>query len=359
MAPINLSLIPAGRPSIKLNQAGVDSIEAREDRVPRGEKFQGQDPYYNRFNLRLAEDLRNRQAPTSFTPDAKYYPNVGGQTFPSAAQAYMAEVAAERPVVTSDPAAALKKGLIAGEGIADGQNQGNLISGLLGDLDWRGMADRLIRTFQRPEMLTPGVSPLTSFGLSGAALNQAELAGAAAEQERQDKFSLAQLKAQPKPPKPSAEITNLYKQMGTYQTGLNTFDKIKGILSQGIATGGAGAGLNALTNLASAFNINLSPSAKKSINLAVAEIRTQLIASRAFGREANKDEQKLIRTLIPEAGIFTTIKELEEAYGNAAAVMKKRANETNAIMTGVYGLRSYGSVVPNIRDTPLYTRNTK
>jgi hypothetical protein len=36
--------------------------------------------------------------------------------------------------------------------------------------------------------------------------------------------------------------------------------------------------------------------------------------------------------------------------------MTRKANETNAIMTGVYGLRPYGSVVPN---TPLYTRNAK
>ena len=47
----------------------------------------------------------------------------------------------------------------------------------------------------------------------------------------------------------------------------------------------------------------------------------------------NKDEQKLIRALIPEAGTFQTIKELEEAYNVAAASMKRKANETNAIMT--------------------------
>ena len=243
-----------------------------------------------------------------------------------------------------------------GADLARDQNTIGSLSGLLGDLDYKGMLNQLFKTFQRPEMLTPGVNALTSFGMSGAALNQAEMAGAAAEQERMDKFAMEQIKNAPGAPKPTTEITNLYKEMGVYQSGLNTFDKIKSILSEGIGTGLAGSTLNGLTNIAAAFNINLTPSAKKSINLAVAEIRTQLIASRAYGREANKDEQKLIRTLIPEAGTFSTIKELEEAYNKAAASMKRKANETNAIMTGVYGLKSYGSIVPN---SPLFTRDNK
>ena len=306
MAPINLSLIPAGRPSIKLNQAGVDSIEAREDRVPRGEKFQGQDPYYNRFNLRLAEDLRNRQAPTSFTPDAKYYPNVGGQTFPSAAQAYMAEVAAERPVVTSDPGAALKKGLIAGEGIADGQNQGNLISGLLGDLDWKGMADRLIRTFQRPEMLTPGVSPLTSFGLSGAALNQAELAGAAAEQERQDKLLLEQLKNAPGAPKLTAEAVKIYDSIDSSMATASLAQKMKVLLTKGINTGAVGTGEAALVAMLNALNIPIGTSSKGDYEKLRAQLKTGLLRS---GRLLKADFE-LLEKQLPKAGLFTNQEQL-------------------------------------------------
>lgn len=269
------------------------------------------------------------------------------------AEQYMREMKTDAPIPTPSPDAALKLGLTAGEGVAQDRNQGNLLSGLLGDIDYRGILNQLVKTFQRPEMLTPGVNALTAFGMAGSGLNQAEIAGAAAEQERMDKFALEQVKNAPKPPKPSAEITNLYKEMGVYQSGLNTFDRIKGILSKGIATGGAGSVLAGLNNIAAAFNINLSPDAQTSVNKAVAEIRTQLIASRAYGREANKDEQKLIRALIPEAGTFETIKELEEAYNVAAASMKRKANETNAVMTRVYGLPSYGTAVPN---SPLFTR---
>ena len=346
-----------------LNRGLLGDVVSGDSAADQMEELQAQmgSPKTPQQNIALGEAYAK---PRPFTPDARYYPNVGGQTFPSPAQAYMAEVAAARaaeeaksgPGPTTDPYAALKAGLIAGEGTAQDRSQGNAISGLLGDINWKGLMDKLLQTFQRPEMLTPGVNALTSFGMSGAALNQAEIAGAAAKQDRMDKIKLEQIKNAPVAPKPSAEITNLYKEMGTYQTGLNTFDRIKGILSKGIGTGAAGTALSALNNIAAAFNINLTPSAQKSVNLAVAEIRTQLIASRAYGREANKDEQKLIRALIPEAGTFSTIKELEEAYGLAADAMKRKANETNAIMTGVYGLLPYGSVV---RNTPLYTRNAK
>ena len=81
-------------------------------------------------------------------------------------------------LMSSTPLAAVNTGLTAGEAIAQDRNQGNLISGLLGDIDYRGILNQLIKTFQRPEMLTPGVNALTAFGMAGAGLNQAEIAGA-------------------------------------------------------------------------------------------------------------------------------------------------------------------------------------
>ena len=81
-------------------------------------------------------------------------------------------------LMSNAPRDALKLGLGAGEAIAQDRSQGNAISGLLGDINWKGLMDKLLQTFQRPEMLTPGVNALTSFGMSGAALNQAEIAGA-------------------------------------------------------------------------------------------------------------------------------------------------------------------------------------
>ena len=81
-------------------------------------------------------------------------------------------------LMSNTPRAAANTGLTAGEAIAQDRNQGNLISGLLGDINWKGILDQLIQTFQRPEMLTPGVNALTSFGMAGAGLNPDQIAGA-------------------------------------------------------------------------------------------------------------------------------------------------------------------------------------
>ena len=251
------------------------------------------------------------------------------------------------PPAPTQPSDATTAGLKLGNGVGDNNRERSFLermaqSGLLSTLQGMARAERMY-----------GVGPLAAFSESALDVQAARSAAQQKAAEGQLELAKERIKAQPKPPKPSSEITNLYRQMGTYQAGLETFNRIKGILSEGIATGGAGAALKGLNDLAAAFNINLEPAAKTSVKLAVAEIRKQLIASKAFGREANRDEQKIIRTLIPEPGLFSTIKELEEAYNNASRLMQKQANETNAIMTGVYKLPSYGTVVPT---SPFFTR---
>lgn len=269
----------------------------------------------------------------------------------SAVAYYMKTRAAER--AAAERANALRDetspARVTNKALRDGNNAGEskllermARSGLLSVLQGMARAERMY-----------GVGPLAAFSESALDVQAARSAAQQKAAEGQLELAKEQIKAQPKPPKPTSEITNLYKEMGVYQSGLNTFNRIKSILSKSIATGAVGSTLAGLNNIAAAFNINLSPDAQTSVNKAVAEIRTQLIASKAYGREANKDEQKLIRALIPEAGTFKTIKELEEAYDSAAASMKRKANETNAIMTGVYGLPSYGTVVPS---SPLFTR---
>ncbi len=259
----------------------------------------------------------------------------------------IADIATPRLLDETSPARVTNFALRTGNEAGDNNRERSFLermaqSGLLSTLQGMARAERQY-----------GVGPLAAFSESALDVQAARSAAEQEAAEAQAKVDIERLKNQPKPPKPSTEITNLYKEMGVYQSGLNTFDRIKGILSQSIATGGAGSVLAGLNNIAAAFNINLPTDAQTSVNKAVAEIRTQLIASRAYGREANKDEQKLIRALIPEAGTFQTIKELEEAYKVAAASMKRKANETNAVMTGVYGLPSYGTVVPT---SPLFTR---
>lgn len=295
------------------------------------------------------------RAPERFSEPSPLVPQLQGE---SPASYYMRSKAIERMIASdmrqpnamggpAQPSDATTAGLKLGNGVGDNNRERSFLerlsqSGLLSVLQGMPRAERMY-----------GVGPLAAFTESALDVQAAQAAADQKRAEAQLELDKERIKAQPKPPKPTSEITNLYKEMGVYQSGLNTFNRIKSILSKSIATGAAGSTLAGLNNIAAAFNINLSPDAQTSVNKAVAEIRTQLIASKAYGREANKDEQKLIRALIPEAGTFKTIKELEQAYDTAAASMKRKANETNAIMTGVYGLPSYGTVVPS---SPLFTR---
>lgn len=294
------------------------------------------------------------RAPERFSEPSPLVPQLQGE---SPASYYMRSKAIERaiasdmrqpnalggPVDETSPARVTNNALRIGNDAGESKLLERMArSGLLSTLQGMARAERMY-----------GVGPLAAFSESALDVQAAQAAADQKRAEAQLELDKERIKAQPKPPKPTSEITNLYKEMGVYQSGLNTFNRIKSILSKSIATGAAGSTLAGLNNIAAAFNINLSPDAQTSVNKAVAEIRTQLIASKAYGREANKDEQKLIRALIPEAGTFKTIKELEQAYDTAAASMKRKANETNAIMTGVYGLPSYGTVVPS---SPLFTR---
>lgn len=153
--------------------------------------------------------------------------------------------------------------------------------------------------------------------------------------------------------KPSAEVSKIYDSIFSAQRGLETINKIKGIMSSAITTGGAAAGLNAINNIAAAFNINLGKTGSQSLQNRVAELRKQLIASRAFGREANKDEQRIIRELIPDPGVFTNIDQLEKAYANVASELENKLKLESGKLS-VYGLPRYSDVK---RDVPLFTRN--
>ncbi len=359
---LNQEIQAAQRSALQAGGPNMSAIDARERMNAARENILAREQRAPLSSVSAADMQQpNAMGGLSYGGPPPSLPQLPGE---SAAAYYMRTRAAERaiasdmrqpnalggpalPPAPAQPSDATTAGLKLGNGVGDNNRERSFLermarSGLLSTLQGMARAERMY-----------GVGPLAAFSESALDVQAARSAADQKKAEAQLELDKERIKAQPKPPKPTPEITNLYKEMGVYQSGLNTFNRIKSILSKSIATGAVGSTLAGLNNIAAAFNINLSPDAQTSVNKAVAEIRTQLIASKAYGREANKDEQKLIRALIPEAGTFKTIKELEQAYETAAASMQRKANETNAIMTGVYGLRSYGTVVPS---SPLFTR---
>jgi len=358
---------PAGRPTGQLRVPPAAGGATPEEtarftqavREAEQRRYYGDTSYGSPLNQAIAE--QRKIATGGFTPRtpaelAAYNLAVRQQpTFGSPAQAYMLQRSLERGLLDqARPAQAAPRdsvgaGLDAGQQSALEQNQEMSLSGLLGNVDWQG----LLRVLARPEFLQPGVSPAQAFVGASFAQRQADAASRAAAQAQQleyDKLQAdlvkEQLKATPQPPKPSAEITQLYTKIASGQESLKALNKMQGIMSGGITTGGAALGIDFLTNLAAAFNINIGETDKTNLNRQVDKVRAALIASRAFGREANKQEQKLIENLLPKGATFTNVDELRNAYRDFQEYIENDLRVTSGILQNVYQLPSFSQVVP-------------
>ena len=241
---------------------------------------------------------------------------------------YMREMKTEAPIPTPSPDAALKLGLIGGEAVAQDRNQGNLLSGLLGDIDYKGILNQLVKTFQRPEMLTPGVNALTAFGMSGAALNQAEMAGAAAEQERMDKLALEQIKNAPGAPKITAEAVKLYDRVNTSRANATLVQKMKQALIEGPGTGGIGTGEQALIAMLNALNIPIGTSGRSDYNSLLAELKTGMLRS---GRLLKADFE-LLEKQLPKSGTFKNRDQLLKALRKVEEKSNRQLFEDQQIL---------------------------
>jgi len=239
------------------------------------------------------------------------------------------------------------------ENIGSGK-EGPAEEGIARGIDWGALIDIAIGLpgAERSQGFSSNVP--SAIAQSAQQVYGARAAAAQEEQKNMLELYKEQLKNQPTAPTVSAETNKMYQQLGHYKHGLDVLKKMKGIMSQGIGvTGGPGGVLNFLRNLGSAVGINLGETASGKLDLAVAELRKQLIASRAFGREANRAEQKIIKTLIPATGVFKNLDQLHAAYDAAKVEMERGANEVASLMTNLYGLPSYADVVPF---TPTYKR---
>ena len=315
---------PTGR--INLNPRQEQAIKAQEEELARIKQLRSLNSRYsNPRNPELVRDIEaQRQLGLKST----------------AAQDYMKQVAAERaaeaPIPTPSPDAALKRGLIGGEAVAQDRSQGNLLSGLLGDIDYRGILNQLVKTFQRPEMLTPGVNALTSFGMSGAALNQAEMAGAVAEQERMDKFAMEQIKNAPGAPEFDKTQTDLLLDITKGQGALDNLQKALELSLKSKLTGAGPQGIQGVSNLLAAFGIDPGVSDIKNYENRVARIKADLSASRIFGREMNKQELKILEKLVSDPGIFNTNTQLRNQLRSLTGSLEKTIGTKRRIIAAQF-----------------------
>ena len=233
------------------------------------------------------------------------------------------------PIPTPSPDAALKLGLIGGEAVAQDRNQGNLLSGLLGDIDYKGILNQLVKTFQRPEMLTPGVNALTAFGMSGAALNQAEMAGAAAEQERMDKIMLEQLKKSGPMEFKGPMIKSIEKASATKQS-LDSINRYLELLSNK-KIGGVGAKLEEGVSAIGA----LFGAGGESGAAAADSIRSQIITGLQIGvaeGQISQGDYDQLNKILAGSGWFVSNPKVESQLQRLKGVLAGKLRTTTKIL---------------------------
>lgn len=240
------------------------------------------------------------------------------------------------------------KAVDIGGDLARDQNTIGSLSGLLGDIDYKGILNQLVKTFQRPEMLTPGVSPLTAFGMSGAALNQAEMAGAAAEQERMDKLALEQIKNAPGAPSFNSTQTELFQSVSQGSQILDSLQRAKEILLQSKITGAGPAAIEVGKNILKAFGIDPGVGGRKEYEQKVAELKAYVSGQRVFGREMNKQELKILDTLASNPGLFNSNSEL---MGQLDAFIR-RVNTTVGTNRRILEQQGFGQASRFINEPP-------
>jgi len=137
----------------------------------------------------------------------------------------------------------------------------------------------------------------------------------------------------PKQGKLTSEVNNLYSKVQGAVRRVDAANQIKEILSSsGSATGSVGAAKTALVSIAAAFNINLGKTEEQDVKFLLAKLKRQMIASRIFGRETNKQEQELIDKLLPGPGFLTNIDMIAEAADSEIRSAQQDAKDASGLL---------------------------
>ena len=340
---------PLGSPRVRptgtlnLNPRQVQVIKgAEEERAGQAQLANLASRYNNRFNPELRAAITAQQElGRNSTAAADYVTQIGMERRKEEIQRGLLGV--------DQPNGLAGKAADVGADLARDQNTIGSLSGLLGDLDYKGILNQLVKTFQRPEMLTPGVNALTSFGMSGAALNQAEMAGAAAEQERMDKFAMEQIKNAPGAPKITGDAVKLYDRVNASRANASLVQKMKIALTEGTPTGAIGTGEQALIAMLNALNIPIGTASSTDYDKLVAELKAGMLRS---GRLLKADFQ-LLEKQLPNSGTFKNKEQLLNSLRSIEEKSNRQLYEDQQLLS-TFGLPAGSGAMPS---TMIRSRN--
>ena len=189
----------------------------------------------------------------------------------------------------------------------------DMISGLLGNVDFKG----LFRVLARPEFtapMGPGQTPVTNFIQAAAADRTAQATSAAAQQAaglEGFKAETDRLKALmpdfSKMPKLTGEANKLYDSMAAAENTARLGKQIQESLSSSfMVSGSPGAAAEGFRAIAAMFGFDPGEMEQDEVKKRVAALKKEILQSRAFGREANKQELEILNKLVQEPDLFTS-----------------------------------------------------
>ena len=262
------------------------------------------------------------------------------------------------------------KGLSYGTQLAQARNQEGLISqaadtisGLLGNVDFKG----LFRVLARPEFVAPmgpGQSPLTNFVEAAAADRTSQAALRAARQEaglegfKAETDRLKALMPDPsKMPKLTAEANKLYDSMAAAENTARLGKQIQESLSKSkMVAGASGATAEGFRAVAAMFGFDPGEMEQDEVKRRIAALKTEILKSRAFGREANKQELEILNKLVQEPDLFASYTQILNSVKSLTESAERRRFNVAARLKA-FGLPTeFNATKP---EGPGFTRNNQ
>ena len=262
------------------------------------------------------------------------------------------------------------KGLKYGSDLAKARNQEGLISqaadtisGLLGNVDFQG----LFRVLARPEFVKPmgpGQSPLTNFVEAAAADRTSQAALRAARQEaglegfKAETDRLKALMPDPsKMPKLTAEANKLYDSMAAAENTARLGKQIQESLSSSfMVSGSPGLAAEGFRAVAAMFGFDPGEMEQDEVKKRIAALKKEILQSRAFGREANKQELEILNRLVQEPDLFTSRTQILNSIKSLTESAERRRFNVAARLKA-FGLPTeFNATKP---EGPGFTRNNQ
>jgi hypothetical protein len=275
-------------------------------------------------------------------------------------------------------------GLAQGSDAANRQNAtrqsllGNAMTGvtggiktLLGEIDWEKSAKATLGnmwdTFTNPAfsaaLMQPGISPMQAIagGIGAARANEAAVAEANRKARLEEhEAETKRIKAQgTTPPKLTAEVNKMYDRIESSRRISRIGNKIKKAIESNpfTATGGSGEIAKAFRGMAAMFGGSPEMFITDDVQMNIAKLKGEVLKSKAFGREASRQElEEILNKILAAPDMFTTSTQMLNSVDSMMRDAERDIYNTTARLKA-YGLHTSTEANPMSMPDKYFKRN--